>query len=124
MTKALAWLLALAFAAALGGWLRHARRQASERRRAEEARIASFMAAAVARPSAAGNAADEIQQRLLFDAGAKAGEANEPALAIQLYARLIARYPQCMLAAQARTAVETNKRRLATVKAPGPAARG
>jgi hypothetical protein len=124
MTKALVWLLALAFAAILFVWLRHAGRQAAERRRAEEARVASFMAAAIAKPSSAPPAGDEIQQRLLFDAGSKAGEANEPALAIQLYARLIARYPQGALVAQARSAVEANKRKLATVKARGPAVPG
>ena len=34
------------------------------------------------------------QQKLLFEAAAKAGEAGEPVLSIQLYARLLARYPR------------------------------
>ena len=52
-------------------------------------------------------------QKLLFDAAAKAGEAGEPALSIQLYARLISRYPNSALAALARTAVAAQKARLA-----------
>ena len=40
-------------------------------------------------------------------------EAGEPALSIQLYARLLARYPQTALAGQARAAVESQKKRLA-----------
>lgn len=56
------------------------------------------------------NAADLKKQRLLFDAAAKAGEAGEPVLSIQLYARLLARYPDSTLAAQARAAVEMQKK--------------
>ena len=53
------------------------------------------------------------QQKLLFEAAAKAAEAGEPALAIQLYARLIARFPQSALVEQARGAVQAQKERLA-----------
>ena len=53
------------------------------------------------------------QQKLLFEAAAKAGEAGEPALSIQLYARLIARYPDSAFVAQARAAVEAQKSKLA-----------
>jgi hypothetical protein len=42
----------------------------------------------------------------------KAGEAGEPALAIQLYARLLARYRRRRFAAQARAAVEAQKKKL------------
>jgi len=52
-------------------------------------------------------------QKLLLEAGAKAAEAGEPALSIQLYARLIARFPQGAFAAQARAAVEAQKQKLA-----------
>jgi hypothetical protein len=44
-------------------------------------------------------------QRLLFEAAGRAGEANEPALAI--------RFPDGALVAQARTAVELQKKKLA-----------
>jgi hypothetical protein len=53
------------------------------------------------------------QQKLLLEAAAKAGEAGEPVLAIQLYARLLARFPDGAFAAQARSAVETQKQKLA-----------
>jgi hypothetical protein len=52
-------------------------------------------------------------QKLLLDAGGKAGEAGEPALAIQLYAKLLSRYPKSTFAQQARAAVETQKKKLA-----------
>jgi outer membrane protein assembly factor BamD (BamD/ComL family) len=51
--------------------------------------------------------------KLLFEAAHKAGEAGEPALAIQLYARLLSRYPQTAFADQARAAVEAQKKKLA-----------
>ena len=70
------------------------------------------VAPAAPKPGAA-PAADLGPQKLLFDAAAKAGEAGEPALSIQLYARLIARYPNSALVAQARSAVEAQKSRLA-----------
>ena len=114
-------------------------RRASEERSA--ALMAEVMAAAKARPAApthdaalakaefakaaeAARAADAAKatdvakaddlakQRLLFDAAAKAGEAGEPVLAIQLYARLLARYPDCGFASQARAAVEVQKKHL------------
>ena len=52
------------------------------------------------------------QQKMLFEAAHKAGEAGEPALAIQLYGRLMARYPATAFAAQVRAAVETLKKKL------------
>jgi hypothetical protein len=52
-------------------------------------------------------------QELLFEAAAKAAEAGEPALAIQLYARLIARFPESTFIEQARGAVQAQKERLA-----------
>jgi outer membrane protein assembly factor BamD (BamD/ComL family) len=53
------------------------------------------------------------QQKLLFEAAAKAAEADEPVLSIQLYARLLARYPDSGFARQVRAAVEVQKKRLA-----------
>jgi hypothetical protein len=52
------------------------------------------------------------QERLLLDAATKAGEAGEPVLCIQLYAKLLSRYPQTSFAAQARAGVELQKRKL------------
>ena len=77
-----------------------------------EARISDFMAqvrppaATAPRPGAA------PQERLLFEAASKAGEAGEPALAIQLYARLLSRFPQSAFAEPARAAVAEQKKRL------------
>ena len=118
------------------------RRQALELRRASDERsaalMAEVMAAAKSSPAAPAadaelakaefakaaeaaraakavdlaKAADLAKQRLLFDAAAKAGEAGEPVLSIQLYARLLARYPESALASQARAAVEAQKRHL------------
>ncbi len=121
--KALFWIAVLAFAGVAGGWIRHAVRQVDERRRAEEARLADFMAQAIARPAAPPDPS-AAQQKLLFDAAAKTAEAGEPALAIQLYARLIARYPQSGLAGECRVAVEALKAKIAISKAPGPAGPG
>ncbi len=120
--KQVMWLLVLTLAAGGLAWLWRGHRMWSERSRAEEARLASFMneammsanRSAVPAPAAAPQPADPIaQQKLLFEAAAKAGEAGEPALAIQLYARLLARYPGTAFAAQARGNVETQKRNLA-----------
>jgi hypothetical protein len=52
------------------------------------------------------------QQKLLYDAASKAGEAGEAVLSIQLYARLLARYPDSQLGMQARAAVEAQKKKL------------
>ena len=128
------WLLLGAIAVAFGWLIRHNMRKWEARRRAEEERFANFMEetggapapkapAAPAPPSAplptlpatapstvTGN--DLAQQKLLFDAAHKAGEAGEPALAIQLYARLLARYPATTLASPARAAVEAQKKKL------------
>ena len=120
--KQLVWLVALGACAGIGYWMWRAVRRYEERKRAAEERFATFMAqtmkpktdsppaAAVAAPLPA---ADLAPQKLLFEAAEKAGEAGEPALAIQLYARLIARYPNGALVAQARAAVEAQKSRLA-----------
>ena len=106
--KLLFWLLLMAAGAGLAYWWRGWRRRHAEREQAAAARMASFMAQARA---AAPPPADPAQ-KLLFDAAAKAGEANEPALAIQLYARLLARFPNGGFAPQARAALELQKSKL------------
>jgi hypothetical protein len=127
-------LAAAGFVATIVGVAWHVRRKAEERRRAEEARTAEFMASITgAPPPAAGIAApaavksavaapavplapspggDIALQKLLFEAAHKAGEAGEPALAIQLYARLLARYPATAFASPAREAAATQKKKL------------
>ena len=88
--------------------------------------IAAPPAAAAAAPAAAPSANpvaraevprarpvdDLAQQKLLFESAHKAGEAGEPALAIQLYARLLVRYPASAFAEQARAGAEAQKKKL------------
>ena len=121
--KQLVWLIALAAVAGVVYGLWRMRAKWEERNRASEARFATFMAQSLpgAVQSTAGAPAAPIpkatdavvQQRLLLEAAAKAGEAGEPALSIQLYARLLSRYPQSSFADQARLAVEAQKKKLA-----------
>ncbi len=115
------WLLIIASIGVLGYALWTWRQRWQERRRAGEERFASFMAQAKpAAPAPAPAVAVVIavdptlpQQKLLLESAAKAAQADEPALAIQLYARLLVRYPASALAAQARAAVEEQKKKLA-----------
>jgi len=132
--KAMVWFITFAALAGVVYGVVRARAKWQERARASEERFASFMAKALpggapaagtaapaiaAAPAAAptiatAKASNEIvTQRLLLEAASKAGEAGEPALAIQLYAKLLARYPQCAFAQQARAAVEAQKKKLA-----------
>ena len=100
-------------------WVRY--RAWAERQRASDERFAGFIdqvrpaVAPAATPAAVPAPPDPTlpQQKLLLEAASKAGEAGEAVLSIQLYARLIARYPQGALSAQARTAVEAQKKKLA-----------
>jgi hypothetical protein len=113
MSTVLAFLL-LAALAGLVFWYRSWRRRWDERQRQSEERLASAMVQAMgARTKPAVDAVAAAQQKLLYEAATKAGEAGEPVLAIQLYARLIARYPESELIAQARAAVEGQKKKLA-----------
>jgi len=101
-----------AFAYTLVRW----RQRWAEREKASEARFAELLAQArpaVAPPRMASVAGPAREERLLLDAAGKAGEAGEPALAIQLYAKLLSRFPQTTFAAQARSAVAEQKKRLA-----------
>lgn len=101
------WLLVLAAIAAMGYAFWRWRSRWLERQRAAEERFASLIAQA--KPPESGL----IQQKRLLEAASKAAEAGEAALSIQLYARLLARYPHSDFAAQARAAVETQKKTLA-----------
>lgn len=85
----------------------------AERQRASDERFAGFLGQA--RPAAPAAPPDPTlaQQKLLLEAASKAGEAGEAVLSIQLYARFIVRYPQSALGAQARAAVEAQKKKLA-----------
>jgi hypothetical protein len=115
--KTWVWILAIAAVAVLGYAIWTWRQRWLERQRASEERMAAFMAQAkpAVMPAVAAPQADPDLplQRLLLEAAAKAGEAGEPALSIQLYARLIARFPHSAAAAHARSAVEVQKGRLA-----------
>jgi hypothetical protein len=114
--KVLVWLLILG---ALGGILYMLwkwRERWIEHKRASEERLASFVAQARPTAPAAAAAAVDVslpQQKLLFEAALKAGEAGEPALSIQLYARLLERYPQSAFGGQAQAAIEQQERKLA-----------
>ena len=125
--KLLTWLVALGAIGVTGYLLWTWRQRWLDHKRASEERLAAFMAqakpalapaqpaTAPAQSAAPPAPKDETLplQKLLLEAAAKAGEAGEPVLAIQLYARLIARFPNSALAAQARNAVEVQKQKLA-----------
>jgi hypothetical protein len=114
MKGVISFLLIAAFAG-LAFWLWTGYRRFAEQRRNSEERFAGVMVEAMTaqvKPPPA-DALALAQQKLLYEAAAKAGEAGEAVLAIQLYARLISRYPQSALGAQARAAVEAQKKKLA-----------
>jgi hypothetical protein len=125
--KTMFWLATIGFVIAIVLTARLVLRKFDTRRRAEEARAMELLAQASAAvlPKSVEAAAAPIPpvmppsgeaigpQKLLFEAAHKAGEAGEPALAIQLYARLLARYPQSTFGTQARAAVEAQKKKLA-----------
>jgi hypothetical protein len=103
--KLAVWVLFIAAVAGLVYWFHSWRKREEERQRTSEERFAALVSAHT-KPA-------DTKEKLLLDAAAKAAEAGEPALAIQLYARLISRFPQSALAEQARRAVEEQKRNLA-----------
>ena len=111
------WLIVLATIGGIVYFFARWRRQWAERQQEADARMMSLIVQA--RPPAPAGAARMApapaapQERLLLDAAAKAGEAGEAVLSIQLYAKLLSRYPQTSFAAQARSAVEAQKKRLA-----------
>jgi hypothetical protein len=124
------WLVVFGFVLTAAGIVWYVLRKFKERQLAEEARMASFLAATAGTAGTAGKTRlvealpapspeavapagnDLAQQKLLFEAAHKAGEAGEAALAIQLYARLLVRYPASAFAPQARAAVEAQKKKL------------
>ena len=130
--KAAFWLLVVASLVAVAWTLRLAFVKLRERKRAEEARAAEFLAQMVGVPArkdppglspnappaaptagavpAVGN--DLATQKMLFEAADKAALAGEPALAIQLYARLLARFPATGFAQPARAAAAALKKAL------------
>lgn len=112
------WLVALAAIGVVVYAILKWRKRVREREEAAAERMMAFMAQVRPAPSIAPAAAvapdpSLPQQKLLLEAAGKAGEAGEPALSIQLYARLLARYPQTAFAEQARAAVEMQKLKLA-----------
>ena len=121
MKQVFAFLL-IAGAAGLAFWFWRAYRRFAERSRASDQRFASAMTEVMSTSSAAApllppKPAEDVvgmaQQKLLYEAASKAGEAGEAVLSIQLYARLLARYPDSTLGTQARAAVEAQKKKLA-----------
>ena len=108
--KTVIWLLVLAalafFSHALWRWRERWRAQ----QRNSEARLANLLAQARPSPSVDPTL---TQQKLLFEAAAKSGDAGEPALSIELYGRLLERFPQGPFADQARSAIEAQRRKLA-----------
>ncbi|HVP08214.1 MAG TPA: hypothetical protein VMT02_01730 [Burkholderiales bacterium] len=127
---AMFWLVIAVIALGAGGLVWYGAKRWQAREAAQEDRMAAFLAAAkgngkpadpapaepVAAPAsnaALAPSAGLAQQKLLFEAAHKAGEAGEPALAIQLYARLLARFPASGFADQARARVEAEKKKLA-----------
>jgi hypothetical protein len=117
--RALAWFVVLASIAGIVWYLVRLRRQWAERQDAAEARMMSIIAevhpsapAPLAAAPVALQPPHAPQEKLLFDAAGKAGEAGEPVLSIQLYAKLLSRFPKSTLAALARTGVEEQKKKL------------
>jgi len=129
--KVLAWLLLIACFGSLWWGVGRWRKRLRERDAASEARFATLLAQAktgAAPASAASAVAPPVapaapppippgavarEERLLVDAATKAGDAGEPVLAIQIYARLLSRYPQTSFAAYARNAVAELKKKVA-----------
>jgi hypothetical protein len=113
--KALAWFIFIVALGVVAYAITQWRKRWQERQHTAEARFTEFMAQvrppAAAAPVAA--PASTPQERLLLEAAGKAGEAGEAALAIQLYARLLSRFPETAFAAQARAAVTELKKKLA-----------
>ena len=108
--KTLVWLVSLAGIVALGYAFWTWRNRWREHRRGAEERMASFVAQA--RPAAPAADPGAAPEKLLLEAAAKAGQAGEAALSIELYGRLLVRFPQSAFAAQARAAIETQKERI------------
>jgi len=128
--KQLAWLLLIAALAGIVYSFWRLRQVWRQRRAASEERYSKLLASTYTAPAQAPSAppapdhAALSQQKLLLDAATKAGEAGEAALSIQLYARLLSRYPESSFAVQARAAVEAQKKKIAISRTPGTAGPG
>jgi len=121
-----AWFVAIAAFGGFAYWLWRAWRKWLERSQASSARLEEFVASAKGGAAPAPQAVPPVApaaapvatpmpapaQKLLFEAASKAAEAGEAALSIQLYARLLSRYPDTALAPMARAAVEVQKKNL------------
>jgi hypothetical protein len=130
--KTMFWLVIAAAIAVIAYLIRHLLQKHAERAQAEEARAAAFLAQmagakpaappepqrpaapAAASPSPPAPAVSNAlaQQKLLFGAARSAGDAGEPVLAVQLYGRLLARYPDSAFAAEARAAAQALKNKV------------
>ena len=113
--RGFAWFLVIGLIGAFVYWFIRWREKWADRQRDSEARFASFIAGARPAQSIAPPVAAPVDpsERLLLEAATKAGEAGEPVLCIQLYAKLLSRFPQTQFATQARAAVEQQKKKLA-----------
>jgi len=109
--KMLIWLLTFASIAAVGYAAWSWRRRWREHRRVAEERMASFLAQA--RPAPPAIHPPDPQEKILLEAAAKAGQAGEPGLSVELYNRFLARFPQSAFAPQARAALQSQKQGLA-----------
>jgi hypothetical protein len=116
------WLVVFALLCVLGGTAWYLRQRLAQRRRAEEARLAAFVSqvlpaapavTAIAAAAPGAGAGELTMQKRLFEAARKTAEAGEPALAIQLYERLLARYPASGLADPSRVAITELRRAVA-----------
>ena len=116
--KTLLWLVAVGALVGIVVLMRRLFARWGEKRKASEERFATFIAQARPAAAPAPDLAPQPQlsapeEQLLFDAGGKAGQAGEAALAIQLYARLLARFPQSRLAPHAQAALAEQEKKLA-----------
>jgi len=114
--KTLAWLIVIGALAGIGYYLWRLRRSWLDRQRTAEQRLSSLVVSAQAPVAAVPVPRTDVAgiaiQKLLLEAASKAAEAGEPALSIQLYAKLLSRFPESALADQARAAVEVQKKKL------------
>ena len=116
--KVLVWLLILGAIGGIVYVLWRWRERWTEHKRASEERLATFIAQArpvapSAPPAVAAVDTSLPTQKLLLEAALKAAEAGEAAISIQLYARLLERYPESTFGAQAQAAIEREQRKLA-----------
>jgi hypothetical protein len=111
--RLLLWFTVIGAIGGIALWFWKARERWKDKQRESEQRFAEMMAQL--KPTVAPTLVkvEAPEQRLLFDAAGKAAAAGEPVLSIQLYARLLARYPDTQFAAQAKAAVESQKKKLA-----------